>query len=162
MGVKSKVRSMQRGAHQHDRGPQDTTPDYANFAPIMSRSEGLHFGSEGAQRDEFLGRLDNVVRSLVKAGFGKPTDISRLLNRQHVRTFVGDQWSPRLCSFLKKELAVYRKRETARADLRRAAEQRYRADLKKRSKAPNPTNLTDTELRRRQLALLAHNARSCG
>jgi len=160
MGVKSKVRSMQRGTLQRERAPQDKTPDYANFDPIMSYAEGLHFGSEAAQRDDFLAKIDLVVRGFVKAGFSRPADLSRLLNKRHIRTLVGDQWSPRLCSFLKKELTRYRQRETDRAFVRKAADERHRAELEKTRRRANPTNLSDAELQRRMAALRAFNAMS--
>lgn len=97
MGVKSKIRSMQRGALKRGDAKRDDTPDYANFDPILTRAEELHFGSEGVQRDSFLAPLDREVLGFVKGGFGRPTDLSRLLNKSGRRTFRGERWTPRLC-----------------------------------------------------------------
>jgi hypothetical protein len=102
---------MQRGARKYDRKPKDNTPDYANFSPIMSKGESLHFGVEGAQRDRFLNGLKEEVLGLFASGYNKPVEICRDLNRKRKRTFLGEMWSPRLCHFLKKELRSLDERE---------------------------------------------------
>lgn len=155
MGMKSKMRSMQRGAYLRNRGRPDPTPDYANFDPWLREGEELHFGVAGEQRDAFLRKINPIVEALEKAGFTKPAAISRELNKQKRRTFLGEFWSPRLCWFLKKELHEFRKRERQRVQKARKQKHGTATRRMEQGKISNPGNLTSEELQRRRAALEA-------
>ncbi len=56
-----------------------------------------------------------VVRGFAKAGFRKPDDVSRLLNKNGWKTACGEPWSPRLTAFLLTYLFSGEGKATAKA-----------------------------------------------
>jgi len=104
MGLKSKVRSMQRGTHRRERDTPDRTPDYENFNPIMRPEDEMCLGISNGKLDDLLNRTADKVNGFKKAGFKKASDVSRLLNKAGVKTAMATDWSPRLVWFLMRQL----------------------------------------------------------
>lgn len=100
MGSKSQVRSMQRGAAKRDRAPTSKCPDYGGKAPTLRLEDRGHLGLTEEAFDRLAGALKEKVLGYARAGFRKPADVSRLLNKEKVRTPGGTEWNPRLVHFL--------------------------------------------------------------
>lgn len=95
---KSKVRSMQRGAVSHGRSGRHEP--IVPVEPVLRKQELLHFGIGDEGREAFVAELLPMIRAFARAGYRKPRDVSRLLNRSRVKTFAGHHWTPRLTFFL--------------------------------------------------------------
>lgn len=100
MGSKSQVRSMQRGAAKRDRAPTSKCPDYGGKAPTLRLEDRGHLGLTEEAFDRIAGALKEKVLGYARAGFRKPADVSRLLNKENLRTPGGTEWNPRLVHFL--------------------------------------------------------------
>lgn len=100
MGVKSKVRSMQRGAQKRDRGTGSSEPDYAGRPPSLRQEDRAHLGLTGEASARLVASLKEKILGYARAGFRKPSDVSRLLNKEKIRTLSGTEWNPRLVYFL--------------------------------------------------------------
>lgn len=91
---------MQRGAAKRDREPADKESDYAGKAPILRPEDRGHLGLTDDAFDKLAGSLKEKVLGYARAGFRKPADVSRLLNKERYRTLGGTEWNPRLVYFL--------------------------------------------------------------
>jgi hypothetical protein len=97
---KSRSRSMQRGAHYRTRESVGLQALYKEHPPALTRQERLHFEFGAVYLDSFIARLSPIVRQLSAAGFRKPKDVARLLNKRRIFTASGAHWNPRLAWFL--------------------------------------------------------------
>lgn len=156
MGLKGKIRSMQRGAAKRDHGPRDTTPDYQNVDPVLRDADRLQLGANDEELKALLDRLGPKIRGYAKAGFKKPAEVARLLNKERIGTARGSTWSPRLVWFLLKMHYEKKADSTTRQDGRSAAT----AAARQVGASKSPTNLSRDEMQRRLVALKAHWARS--
>lgn len=100
MGSKSQVRSMQRGAQKRDRAPMSKESDYGKVAPKIREEDRAHLGLTEAAAEKMAGLLTEKIRGYARAGFRKPADVSRLLNKEGIRTAAGSEWNPRTVYFL--------------------------------------------------------------
>ncbi|MCV9964324.1 recombinase family protein [Pararhizobium sp. BT-229] len=100
MGSKSQVRSMQRGAQKRDRGPEEKGSDYTGKPPSLRAEDRAHLGLTDEAFDKLAASLKQKVFGYASGGFRKPADVSRLLNKENIRTLSGSDWSPRLVYFL--------------------------------------------------------------
>jgi hypothetical protein len=154
MGVKSKVASMQRGAQRRNRTSREATPDYQNFDPIMRTVDEAQLGMSYQIRETLKEKLKPILRSYQGAGFRKPHDICRLLNKSGARTATGDQWTPRLVWFLLKSISTPRNATSKRVVTKFESALIKRDDMLATVKT-YIGNLTDEELERRLVALKA-------
>ncbi|WP_156379156.1 hypothetical protein [Rhizobium sp. Root149] len=120
MGSKSQVRSMQRGSQKRDR-TTSKEPDYGKVAPTIRDEDRAHIGLTDAAAEKLATTLTEKIRGYARAGFRKPADVSRLLNKEAIRTAAGTEWNPRLVYFLL---------------------DRIFADSPRKPKAPQPTATT--------------------
>lgn len=100
MGSKSQVRSMQRGAQKRDRAPMSTETDYGKLPPKIRDEDRAHLGLTEAAAEKMATSLTEKIRGYARAGFRKPADVSRLLNREGIKTAAGAEWNPRTVYFL--------------------------------------------------------------
>lgn len=100
MGSKSQVRSMQRGAQKRDAKPMSPGSDYARQPPSLRTEDRAHLGLTDETFDKHAASLKPKVLSYARAGFRKPADVTRLLNREEIRTLSGGEWNPRLVYFM--------------------------------------------------------------
>jgi hypothetical protein len=91
---------MQRGAQKRDREPTDTGSDYAGMPPSLRDEDRAHLGLSAEAFDKFAASLEPKVIGYARAGFRKPADVTRLLNREKIKTLSGSDWNPRLVYFL--------------------------------------------------------------
>lgn len=97
---KGRSASMQRGAGYRKTEQVDMAVLYAEMPPALTKNERTHFELGNKDATTFVDRIRPSILDLVKAGFRKPRDVSRLLNKQRVTTARGAQWTPRLAWFL--------------------------------------------------------------
>lgn len=152
MGLKSKIRSMQRGAGKRDHGPRDATPDYQNVDPILRDADRLQLGANDKELEAMLDRLGPKIRAYAKAGFKKPAEVARLLNKENIGTARGSPWSPRLVWFL---LKIHYEKKANVATRQNGCSAGAVAGKQLGNDKP-PTNLTREEMQRRIVALKAH------
>ena len=89
---------MQRGTVVADRsGPYSPI---LGIKPVIRNQELLHFGIGDEGRATYIERLRPLIRGFAKAGFRKPRDVCRLLNKSNIKTFAGHNWDPRLVALL--------------------------------------------------------------
>lgn len=100
MGSKSQVRSMQRGAHKRDRAPMSKESDYGKLPPKIRDEDRAHLGLTEAAAEKMATTLTEKIRGYARAGFRKPADVSRLLNKEGIKTAAGAEWNPRTVYFL--------------------------------------------------------------
>jgi hypothetical protein len=100
LGNKSRVRSMQRGALRRDPKPMDKSSDYGGHPPSIRNEDRAHLGLTDDAFDRLAESLKEKVLGYSKAGFRKPADVTRLLNKEKIRTLAGTDWNPRLVYFL--------------------------------------------------------------
>lgn len=142
------MRSMQRGAGRRDR-VRDDGPAYADGAKPALRDEDMaHFGQTQARMDQLARDLTPKVLGYAKAGFKKPADVARLLNREHLRTLAGANWNPRIVYFLLAR--IYEMREEERRTKPRRPPFSSPASS---SPARGRASLSATEVERRRIAL---------
>jgi hypothetical protein len=91
---------MQRGAAKRDREPSAKGSDYAGKLPSLRPEDRGHLGLTDEAFDKLAGSLKEKVLGYARAGFRKPADVSRLLNKEKFRTLGGTEWNPRLVHFL--------------------------------------------------------------
>lgn len=99
MASKGKVRSMQRGALVRPSRERDDGK-YPGLKIQMTKGEYPNFEFGQQTLDVTINRLQPLVRSYAKAGFRKPVDVARLLNKAGEKTACGQPWSPRLVALL--------------------------------------------------------------
>ncbi|MER9560647.1 hypothetical protein [Mesorhizobium sp. M0571] len=150
--MKSKVRSMQRGAAKRDCGPRDTTSDYQNIDPVLRDADRLHLGVNDRELEAMLDRLGPKIQVYAKSGFKKPSDVVRLLNKESIGTARGSAWTPRLGWFL---LKMHYQRKTDRSSVR-LNEQKAREKGRASESLQSVPILTMDEIQRRLAALKAH------
>jgi hypothetical protein len=97
---KSRSRSMQRGSNYRDQEKVALGALYRDHPPVLTRQERSNFEFGAIELKGFIVELAPVVRQLSKAGFRKPKDVARLLNKKSVLTASGARWTPRLAYFL--------------------------------------------------------------
>jgi hypothetical protein len=156
MGLKGKIRSMQRGASKRDHGPRDTTPDYQNIDPVLRDADRLQLGANDEELKALLDRLGPKIRAYAKAGFKKPAEVARLHNKERVGTARGSTWSPRLVWFLLKMHYEKKAGATAHQNSRSATA----AAARQAGNSKSHANLSRKEMQRRIAALKAHWANS--
>ncbi|WP_066682872.1 hypothetical protein [Caulobacter sp. CCH9-E1] len=148
---KAKSASMMRGTAYSDR-KAITKRELGQFKKtVISKQELAQFSHGAKTRDALLDELEPVVRSLAKNGFRSPKDVSRLLNKQGLRTATGEQWNPQLTWFLLDFL--FRRRDQRR---KQAAQKRTAPPMAKSVPAPSTQKaspLTREEMARRLAAL---------
>lgn len=91
---------MQRGAQKRDRAPMSKGSDYGKVAPTIREEDRAHLGLTEAAAEKMAAALTEKIRGYARAGFRKPADVSRLLNKEEIRTAAGTEWNPRLVYFL--------------------------------------------------------------
>jgi len=93
---KSRSRSQQRGTHYRDTEPLGRVVEKS----VLAKAEEAHFALGTSRQDQWLDSIEPAVKAFARNGFRKPVDVSRLLNKQGVRTAVGQPWTARLAWFL--------------------------------------------------------------
>lgn len=91
---------MQRGSSCRDREKVELGALYKDHPPALTRQERSNFEFGAIELQGFIVELAPVVRQLSKAGFRKPKDVARLLNKKSILTASGARWTPRLAHFL--------------------------------------------------------------
>jgi hypothetical protein len=91
---------MQRGALRRDPTPMDKSSDYSSHPPSIRTEDRAHLGLTDDSFDRLAESLREKVLGYAKAGFRKPADVTRLLNKEKIRTLAGTDWNPRLVYFL--------------------------------------------------------------
>jgi hypothetical protein len=142
---KAKSEAMKRGAMKRERTPL-TAEERKLFKKTtsLSQQELGHFSFGAVTQDVLLERLAPHVRGFADAGFGSPSAVARMLNKNGLKTACGELWNPQLAWFLLGFLHERRKRL--------AQEKAAKLKTMRISKAPaaKPTApLTREELARR-------------
>lgn len=102
MGMKSKVRSMQRGAHKRgDETPVTNADLYKQSPPLLTDAELAHFRFGNRSINDFFLGLSDVLLACHKNHL-PAAEVSKLLNAKRARTACGELWTPRLAWFLMK------------------------------------------------------------
>lgn len=125
MGVKSKVRSMQRGALlRSDEAPVTNADLYKVSPPLLTDKEIAHFQFGNRSINDFFLGLSDILKACHHNHLAA-ADISKVLNKQNARTACGQAWTPRLAWFLMKtwRTVYFNKLEQAR-ESKRAAERK--------------------------------------
>jgi hypothetical protein len=102
---------MQRGAQKRDREPMITGSDYVGMPPSLRAEDRAHLGLTDEAFDKLAATLKQKVIGYARVGFRKPADVTRLLNREKIRTLSGSDWNPRLVHFLLSRIYGDRPRE---------------------------------------------------
>jgi hypothetical protein len=88
----------------------------------------FHFGKNDVA--SFVDKIEPTVRLYARNGFRKPSDVSRLLNKEQKRTACGDMWTPRLAWFLLKLMfgsnAKPKNRQAQKAEIANAPTKKIR------------------------------------
>jgi hypothetical protein len=159
---KSRSRSMQRGSSHRDQEKVELGELYKHHPPALTRQERSNFEFGAIVLQKFIAELAPVVRQLSKAGFRKPKDVARLLNKKAVFTASGAHWTPRLAYFLLSFVFDGEvQRQTEQSGQRLKVPKRIRSDVKSSTNAldrastpaARQTPLTTSELARRLRAL---------
>ena len=102
MGVKSRVRSMQRGAQKRSTDKPVTNKElYAVSPPKLTDDEIAHFQFGARNIDDFFRALSPVLEACHKNGLAAG-GVAKILNKQQIRTACNAPWTPRLAWFLMK------------------------------------------------------------
>ena len=113
---KVKSASMQRGAANRDPSDRISREHYYEQTSIaLSSAERAHFAFGATTMELLLERLRPRVRLMAQNRFRKPRDVSRLLNKEGLRTACGEKWTPRLVAFLLR--LMFEKAERPRSEL---------------------------------------------
>jgi hypothetical protein len=91
---------MQRGSQYRETEKINLQELYKNRPPRLTRTERSNFEFGAIDVDHFIAELTPVIRQFSKAGFRKPKDVARLLNKKGLLTASGARWTPRLAYFL--------------------------------------------------------------
>lgn len=101
MGYKSKTRSMQRGALRNDNEKKlSKKEEYQQTKIVFSKSEKRQLGFNRDERDCFIKGIIPKLRLARDNNWYKPAEISKFFNSNHITTFVGEKWTPRLVHML--------------------------------------------------------------
>lgn len=90
---------MQRGALVRPSRERDDGK-YPGLKIQMTKGEYPNFEFGQQTLNVTINRLQPLVRSYAKAGFRKPVDVARLLNKAGEKTACGQPWTPRLVALL--------------------------------------------------------------
>jgi hypothetical protein len=161
---KTRSANMQRGlrnlalkaegptaSEDHLPRPKSSTEDRDKSKRLIAKQELDHFSFGAVQRDQFLASLEPVVRNFAENGFKHPKDVSRLLNKNGLKTACGEAWTPRLAFFLLGFLFDPARRATSRPAPRPVT--RFNGKPTKAIEARAPAPLTREELTRRLSAI---------
>ncbi|MBY5482603.1 hypothetical protein HFO84_35625 [Rhizobium leguminosarum] len=74
--------------------------DYGKVAPKIRDEDRAHLGLTEAAFEKMATTLTEKIRGYARAGFRKPADVSRLLNKEGIKTAAGSEWNPRIVYFL--------------------------------------------------------------
>jgi len=77
-----------------------TESDYGKIAPKIREEDRAHLGLTEAAAEKMATTLTEKVRGYARAGFRKPADVSRLLNKEGIKTAAGAEWNPRTVYFM--------------------------------------------------------------
>ncbi|MGR3715306.1 MAG: hypothetical protein ACU0B1_01000 [Thermohalobaculum sp.] len=100
---KRKSASMQNGALHRDPADRITREEYVQqSAIVLSSTEIAHFEFGTVSLTSMVEAMRPRITLMARNGFRKPRDVSRLLNKDGVRTACGEKWNPRLAAFLLK------------------------------------------------------------
>lgn len=91
---------MQRGAHKRDRAPLSKESDYGKLPPNIREEDRAHLGLTEAAAEKMATTLTEKIRGYARAGFRKPADVSKLLNKEGIKTAAGSEWNSRIVYFL--------------------------------------------------------------
>jgi hypothetical protein len=143
---------MQRGSQRRSPKVKDPTPDYQNFDPIFRQEDKIHLGVSDESQTALFERFRPIVQNYKRAGYRKPSEICKLLNKAGMKTAVGSSWTPRLVWFLFKQIAV-RLREARSKTSPGNPKVPLKAVPHQRVLIGNVGGLTDDEMKRRFDAL---------
>lgn len=102
MGMKSKVRSMQRGALlRSDAVPVTNADLYKVSPPLLTDEEMAHFQFGNRTINDFFLGVSEVLKACHHNHLAA-AEVSKVLNTQNARTACGQPWTPRLAWFLMK------------------------------------------------------------
>lgn len=104
MGLKSKMRSMNRGTYHRDREPPTKNSGYENKGPELRKEDLAFLGGTKERLRELAAELKPTILTFAKGGVRKPARVSLLLNKAGKKTPSGDFWNPRLVYFLLSEI----------------------------------------------------------
>lgn len=130
MGMKSKVRSMQRGALlRSDEAPVTNADLYKVSPPLLTDDEMAHFQFGNRSINDFFLGLSDILKACHHNHLAA-ADVSKVLNKQNARTACGQAWTPRLAWFLMKtwRTVYFNKLELAR-QAKQAEEQQTRGSM---------------------------------
>ncbi|MCZ8133544.1 MAG: hypothetical protein O9248_00725 [Rhodobacteraceae bacterium] len=138
MGMKSKVRSMQRGAQKRSTEPRITNADlYRQSPPLLTDDELAHFKFGNRSINDFFLGLEDILLACHKSHLAA-AEVSKVLNKKQARTACGAQWTPRLAWFLMKTWRTihFQKLELERE--KRKAQERQASSIEVRSVKDSP------------------------
>ncbi len=134
MGMKSKVRSMQRGALVRSDDASVTNADlYRKSPPLLTDDERSHFQFGNRSINNFFLGLEDILlachQNHLAAG-----DVAKVLNKKQARTACGAPWTPRLAWFLMKTWrTIYFQKLELKRQRREASEQAERRKAPERA-----------------------------
>lgn len=152
---------MQRGAAKRDRS-YDQSRDYEKMKPVLRPDDLAYLGQTEDRFSSFAAKMIAKVKAYAAGGFKKPAQVSKLLNRELIRTPSGDDWNPRLAHFLLAK--VHALASEARQKKRNAPPPQPPAPTKAprpvvvRAYSPGGAPLSSDEMKRRREALAAYLA----
>lgn len=74
--------------------------DYGKLPPKIREEDRAHLGLTEAAAEKMATTLTEKIKGYARAGFRKPADVSRLLNKEGIKTAAGTEWNPRIVYFL--------------------------------------------------------------
>lgn len=156
MGSKSQVRSMQRGAHKRDRAAPSKESDYAGRPPALRPEDRAHLGLTEEASARLASSLKEKILGYARAGFRKPADVSRLLNKEKFRTLAGADWNPRLVHFLLGRIFDDRPAKPSGKNAAAPLPRKENTPRPQACPATGPAPLSSDEMARRLEVLQAH------
>ncbi len=102
MGMKSTVRSMQRGAlMRSDEAPITNADLYKASPPLLTDDELAHFKFGNRSINDFFLGVSDVLKACHHSHLAA-AEVAKVLNKKKSRTACGETWTPRLAWFLMK------------------------------------------------------------
>lgn len=100
MGIKSKVRSMQRGALlRSDEAPVTNADLYRKSPPLLTIAEQSHFKFGNRSVDDLFLEVSDILLACHRSRLAA-AEVGKILNKQGLKTACGATWTPRLAWFL--------------------------------------------------------------
>lgn len=97
---KARVRSMQRAAQKSRGGtPLRMADVYVDHPPQMASADKPHLDFSKFGKTEDFWKIITVIKAAHKGGIGTASEVSKLLNKLHLKTAIGETWTPRLAWF---------------------------------------------------------------